>query len=144
MGGVVRQVVIGALVLAEDMLAGGLRVLMPITLRYENIGLVEVGFKENLEATVQESQLRLLRIFIDQTALAIESAQRYETSQKEARREQILREVTARIRGAADVDTVMRMAAQEVGRALGRQAFMYLGDRNGGDKVQLTEDEKDT
>jgi GAF domain-containing protein len=133
----------GEISAAEDMLVAGLRVLMPITLRYENIGLVEVGFKENLEATVQESQLRLLRIFIDQTALAIESAQRYETSQKEARREQILREVTARIRGAADVDTVMRMAAQEVGRALGRQAFMYLGDRNGGDKVQLAEDEKD-
>jgi GAF domain-containing protein len=121
----------------------GLRVVTPITLRQENIGLIEVGFKRNLEPTVQESQTRLLRIFIDQTALALESAQRYETSQKEARREQILREVSARIRGAADVDTVMRTAAQEVGRALGRQAFMYLGNENDGDKAQSVAEEED-
>jgi GAF domain-containing protein len=128
---------------AERRAAMGLRVVTPITLRQENIGLIEVGFKGNLEATVQDSQIRLLRIFIDQTALALESAQRYETSQKEARREQILREVSARIRGAADVDTVMRTAAQEVGRALGRQAFMYLGNENDGDKAQSVVEEKD-
>jgi GAF domain-containing protein len=128
---------------AERRAAMGLRVVTPITLRQENIGLIEVGFKGNLEPTVQDSQIRLLRIFIDQTALALESAQRYETSQKDARREQILREVSARIRGAADVDTVMRTAAQEVGRALGRQAFMYLGNENDGDKAQSVVEEKD-
>ena len=42
--------------------------------------------------------------------------------------ERLLREITARVRNSADVDSVMRTAAQEVGRALGRQTFIYLGD----------------
>jgi GAF domain-containing protein len=46
--------------------------------------------------------------------------------QARAKREQILREITAQVRGKADVDTIMRTAAQEVGRALGRQSFVYL------------------
>jgi GAF domain-containing protein len=45
-----------------------------------------------------------------------------------ARRERILREITARVRGSADVDSVMRTAAQELGRALGRQTYVYLGE----------------
>ena len=38
----------------------------------------------------------------------------------------------------ADVDTIMRTAAQEVGRALGRQTFVYL--RDGDEEVEQVED----
>jgi GAF domain-containing protein len=52
----------------------------------------------------------------------------FEQVQARAYREQLLREVTARIRSAADADTIMQLAAKEVGRALGRPAFIYLGN----------------
>ncbi len=64
----------------------------------------------------------------------IESRRLFEQVQTRAYREQLLREVTARIRSAADADTIMRVTAKEVGRALGRPAFVYLGQPDNGDK----------
>ncbi|MCB0165859.1 MAG: GAF domain-containing protein [Anaerolineae bacterium] len=112
---------------AEQLADWGMRIFTPITLRRENIGLVEVGFNTNVETNVQESQMWLLRSLINQTAVALESAQRYEASRKAAHREQLLREITARVRGSADVDTVLRTTVLEVGKALGRPTFIYLG-----------------
>ena len=115
----------------------GMRIFTPITLRRENIGLVEVGFNKNVKADVQESRLRMLRSLIDQTAVALESAQRYEASRKAANREQLLREITARVRGSADVDTVLRTTVLEVGKALGRPTYIYLGPEQNHSKEPL-------
>jgi GAF domain-containing protein len=49
-------------------------------------------------------------------------------AQERLRREQILRQVADRIRGAVDVETVMRTTVQEVGQALRRSTFVYLGN----------------
>jgi GAF domain-containing protein len=57
----------------------------------------------------------------------LENRRLFEQIQMRIRREQLLREVTTRIRDAVDVDTVMRTVAREVGQALGRPAFIYLG-----------------
>lgn len=57
----------------------------------------------------------------------LENRHLFEQVQARVRREQLLREVTTRIRGSVDVDTVMRTVAREVGQALGRPAFIYLG-----------------
>lgn len=115
------------------------RVFTPISLRQENIGLVEAGSKKGARTALQESQVNLLKAFINQTALALDNAQRYEASQQTARREQILREVTARVRNAADVDTILRTAAQEVSRALGRKSFVVLGNGEAQPSVEKTE-----
>ncbi len=80
---------------AEGMAEWGLRIFTPITLREEHIGLIEVGFKEEVEDTIRDNQVRLLRTLVDQTVIALESAQRYEASQNIARRERILHQVTA-------------------------------------------------
>ncbi|MCB0211457.1 MAG: PAS domain S-box protein [Anaerolineae bacterium] len=113
----------------EQMDEWGVRIFMPIVVRKENVGLVEVGFKKDLNTTIQERQLQLLRALIDQTAVALESAQRYEASRKMAKREQMLREITSRVRSSVDVDSVMRTTAQEVGKALGRPVFIHLGQK---------------
>jgi GAF domain-containing protein len=75
-----------------------------------------------------EQHLNLLTSVASQAAIAIENARLFEQIQARARRERILREVTAKVRGAADADTIMRTAVQEIGRALGRQTFVYLSD----------------
>jgi len=60
--------------------------------------------------------------------VAIQNARLYEREQQRARREQVLREVTAQVRNSVDVNTIMRTAVQEVGQALGRTTFIRLGN----------------
>ncbi len=117
---------------SEQMANWGMRVFMPIALRGNNVGLIEVGFKENPGEKHQEYQLRLLQSLVNQTAVAFESARRYEAIEKAARREQLLRQASAKIRSSADVNSVLRVAAQEVGRALGRPAFVQLSQKDNG------------
>ncbi|MGD8856696.1 MAG: GAF domain-containing protein, partial [Chloroflexota bacterium] len=80
----------------------------------------------------------LLTAVASQVAIAIENARLFDQVQARAKREQILREITAQVRGKADVDTIMRTAAQEVGRALGRQSFVYLRDSD--EEIEQVED----
>ncbi|MEM7346356.1 MAG: EAL domain-containing protein [Chloroflexota bacterium] len=61
----------------------GVRVFAPIILRQENIGLVEVGYHRSEISNVEDSKLRLLRAFIDQTALAVASARSYDAAKQE-------------------------------------------------------------
>ena len=61
-----------------------------------------------------------------QMAIAVENRRLFEQMLMRARHEQTLREVTTQVHSAVDVTTVMRMAVQEVGRVLGRPAFIYL------------------
>jgi PAS domain S-box-containing protein len=106
----------------------GVRVFTPIKLRQKNIGLVEVGFNRNPDKVIQGAQVKLLRAFIDQTALALESAQRYEATQKAARREQIIREITGKIRNSVTVDDILKTTVTELGKIVGAsQGNITLG-----------------
>ncbi len=71
----------------------------------------------------------LLRAIAAQAAIAINNARLFQQAQERARREQVLREVTERMSAATNVEAVMRSAAQELGRALGRPAFVWMGDQ---------------
>jgi GAF domain-containing protein len=56
--------------------------------------------------------------------LAQAAAQR--EAERRAQREQLLREITAKLAATSDMESVMRVAAQELGQALGRQTFVVL------------------
>ncbi len=101
---------------AESMAEWGLRIFTPITVRQEHIGLVEVGFKEKVAVSVQESQVKLLRTLIDQTAIALENSQRYHTSQKMVWRERTIREITDKMRAAASLEQLVKTTAAELGQ----------------------------
>jgi GAF domain-containing protein len=74
-----------------------------------------------------EYDQRMLLAIASQAAIAIQNARLFEQTQARARREQILREITTRVRGTTDPDTIVRMAVRELGAALGRQTFIRLG-----------------
>lgn len=99
----------------------------PMTSGHQVIGMMAVQ-NYSKPGIYGEHERELLTAVANQTAIAIENSNLFEQEQARSRREQILRQITAKVRGSTDVDTVMRTAAQEVGRALGRQAFVYLSD----------------
>jgi GAF domain-containing protein len=100
---------------------------VPMISGSEVLGVLAVQSFEEPNA-YDEHHRDLLTAVASQVAIAIENARLFDQVQARAKREQILREITAQVRGKADVDTIMRTAAEEVGRALGRQSFVYLRD----------------
>jgi GAF domain-containing protein len=64
----------------------------------------------------------------NQVAISIQNARLLEQSRRTAKREQTLRELTARVRSSSDPDTIVRTAVRELGLALGRPTFVRLGD----------------
>lgn len=92
-------------------------------------GVIEV-FDTGQDAVIRpEDQIRCEGI-VQEAAVAFERIRLLEETARRAQREHLLREITARVRSSADIDTVMRTAVQEIGRALGRQAFIHLGNGN--------------
>ncbi len=71
--------------------------------------------------------LDLLVNIANQVTVALETARLFEQAEQRARREQILRQITTRVRGSMDPDTIVRTLARELGMALGRSAFVRLG-----------------
>ena len=113
---------------AEGMGAWPLRIFSPITVRQEHVGLVEVGFKEKVDVSVQESQIKLLRTLIDQTAIALENSQRYQASQRIAQRERTIREITEKMRAAVSLEQLIKTATIELGERLSAgHAVVELG-----------------
>ncbi|MFQ5420942.1 MAG: GAF domain-containing protein, partial [Anaerolineae bacterium] len=101
---------------------------VPMTVGEKVIGVVAVqDFDRNF--AFNEHQQDLLLALSSQVAIAIENVRLFDQEQARAQRERLLREVTEQIRRSSDVDTIMRTAVQEVGRALGRRTYVYLGDK---------------
>jgi GAF domain-containing protein len=100
-------------------------IFVPLTVGQRVFGVLSVqSFRPD---AYSGRDLDLLTGIASYVAVALENARLFQQTQAQARRERILREVTARVRGTADVESVMRTAAKELGRALGRQAFVYIG-----------------
>jgi len=112
---------------AEQLSEWGSRIFTPIRLRQKNIGLIEIGYNKNIQEEIHDSQIRLLRAFIDQTALAIDNARRHEASQRAIRREALIKEITTKVRASANVDTILQTAVKEIGDALhGKRTYVHL------------------
>jgi GAF domain-containing protein len=102
------------------------RVLAPIRRRDETVGVVEVAYDATQSGTTERQGMGWLAAYLDQAAVALENAQLLAQLRQRLRREQVLREVSDRIRGALDVESVMQTTVAEVNRVLGRRAFIRL------------------
>jgi GAF domain-containing protein len=79
-------------------------------------------------------EMRVCESVNDQAATALRSALLYQEAQRRAQREQLIREITSKMRGTPDLDTILNTAVQELGRALGvSRAFVRLST---GSKVE--------
>lgn len=75
-----------------------------------------------------EADISLLTGIANYLAIALDNARLLAEFQKQARQEQILREITTRVHTAVDAESILRTAAKEIRRTLGVEAFVYLDD----------------
>jgi len=97
---------------------------IPLVAGGQWIGYINVLYREVTK--FKETEVRRLISIAGQSAVTIQNLGLLEDTARKAQREQTLREITARVRSSADVDTIMKTAVQEIGRALGKKTYIYL------------------
>ncbi|MCX7681905.1 MAG: GAF domain-containing protein [Anaerolineae bacterium] len=97
--------------------SGPATLVVPISLREVAIGALGLQ-KTDSQREWSADEIALIEAIADQMALAIENARLLEETRRLAERERLISEITAHIRASAQVDTILRTAVQELGRAL--------------------------
>ncbi|MCZ7547245.1 MAG: GAF domain-containing protein [Anaerolineae bacterium] len=100
-------------------------VLLALRARGRWVGLIQIGW--GAPQTFTERDTRIYRALRDQAAITIDGRRLLIQTQDTARREQVLREITGRVRSSLDPDVILRTAVRELGAALGRPTFIRLG-----------------
>jgi len=95
----------------------GQRFALPIQIGGRVIGVVE-GRKAQADGEWIEEERTLLQNLTDQLNAAMERARLYQDTQRRAAREQIIGEVTGRIRETLDMEAMLRTAAEQMRQAL--------------------------
>ena len=92
--------------------------IVPIVLRGRNIGRIHLRRKGVASGWLEQEQV-MVREVAAQVGSALENARLLDDAQKRATHEHSISDITARIGSAYDVDSIMRVTAQEIGKALG-------------------------
>lgn len=87
---------------------------MPLTLRDQIIGQIEMATHEELPA----EQRNLIESIATQAALALENARLVEESQSIAARERLANEITSKVWASTTIDSILQTTVRELGRAL--------------------------
>ena len=112
--------------LFQDVFHSNSSLIVPLLLADQSLGFVMANFSDYVEFSNDE--LQRLNAIAGQVAITIQGLQLLKQTQERVKREQLLREVTAQINSATSTDVVLYRAAQELGRVLKQQIFIYLGD----------------
>lgn len=102
-----------------------------------------IGFVLGLSSTrynMNENEKRQIMSLAGQAATVAQSQRLYQDAQARAQREQILREVSAKVSSAVDAESVLQTATREIGRALGLETFIYLKDPKKKHSLELEND----
>ncbi|NJN53759.1 MAG: GAF domain-containing protein [Anaerolineae bacterium] len=98
----------------------------PMVVGREWLGVMTCHVHDKLD--MSDGAIRQISSLVDQAATVAQTQRLFEAAQARAQQEQILRRVSERVYSAVDAESVLRTAVQEVGRALGLEAFVYLDD----------------
>jgi GAF domain-containing protein len=121
----------------------------PIILGDEVLGVLDV--QHDVRGGLTRADAELLQSIANQVAIALRNAELYEYAQQAADREAVVNVINQRIQQAANLDSVLQTAAEELGQALGaRETTIQLDagkaaaelaprTRPAGDVVETTE-----
>jgi GAF domain-containing protein len=98
---------------------------LPLVSRDEAIGALTVQSEER--GAFSDEDVTLLQTMTDQLANAISNARLYEASQRRARREALIKEITTKVRASTDLDTILQTTIKEIGDAISsKRAYIHL------------------
>jgi GAF domain-containing protein len=104
----------------------GVELAVPITLRGQTIGAL--GLRRDEAGGWTAEDVAVVQAVAEQVALTLENMRLFEETRQRARREQIIREITTKMRGSTDLDTILQTTVQELAKVLGTSsAFVQLG-----------------
>ena len=109
--------------------AAGSTLAVPLKLRGEIIGVINVKMPENLE--VGEDEADIVQATAERVALALENSTLLEESQRRASREQTIGQISARIGAGTEIETILKTAVRELGSQIsGAQISVEIGSEN--------------
>ena len=88
-----------------------------------------------------DEQVRQTASLVDQGAAVIQTMLLLQDTQQRAEEEQVLRQITTRVSTAVDAESILRTAAEEIGRALGLEGSIVL---QGAEITQVTNGDSNT
>ena len=90
---------------------------VPIVLRGEVLGGLQVGEAHQAREWT-EDDLTFMQAVADQVALALDNARLIEETQQRAERERLVADISSRMFAANDLETIVQIASEELGRIL--------------------------
>jgi len=81
------------------------------------IGVLEF-YEEGARREWSNDEQALVQALADQAVLALENARLFEDTQARAQREQLINQITARVRASTDMQTILRTTSEELTRVL--------------------------
>lgn len=98
----------------------------PIAVRGRWFGFLTVLYESPHRFT--QAETNFYRTLADQAALAIESQRLLSETQRRAEREQLIRQITEKVRATSNLETILQTTVQELSKAMGLpRAFVRLG-----------------
>jgi|GEM_PF-3340611 len=108
---------------------------VPLLAAGQRIGFINALYPQ--PRTFDDNELRRLMSLTQQAAVAIQNISQLAASEARARRERLIREITGQLQAAPDVQSVLRTALRELGRALGtpQNVVQLLAGRRQGEEL---------
>ncbi len=104
------------------------RAYVPLLIRGETIGILEVGYDRRERPRITPEEVRLLRSIADRVAVAVENARLLDETRAYANRQAAIADISARMQQATDIEALMQITSQELSRVLNAaRVYVRLG-----------------
>jgi GAF domain-containing protein len=90
----------------------------PINLRDKTIGVLRIRAKDDNQKTWGEEDVAMIEAIVDQVAQTAENLRLFEDTRGRASREQIIRQITEKMRTATNMEELIKTTANELGQQL--------------------------
>jgi PAS domain S-box-containing protein len=112
------------------------RAFVPLRLRRESIGLLEVGYRRTERARITPDEVRLLGGLADQIAIAVDNARLFNESQQRVTELAVVNEISRTLTVTQDLQQLFATIHQQVGRLYDATNF-YIATYDGGEEWSL-------